>query len=235
MAENGSELRSIAWSQAFPFVRLFKTLRLSLGVQRLLLALACVLLCYIGGRILDAIWGTRNGVVALRQAGGLQTEVQVYAQNTHGEFRNWLREARGAADRTAILALRQTREAANDEEARRLLAGKSLRSIMIDSEFESRLQDLNQRVHSLLKTGLADIESDKNLSAVERSQKRQELIDAADTVRCLLADSRQGPDATGVGGQKSIELIAAVDPAAKAKNQAELTEATARQALVREY
>ncbi len=235
MAENGSELRSIAWSQAFPFVRLFKTLRLALGLQRLVLGLACVLLCYFGGRIFDGIWGTRNGVVALRQAGGLQTEIQVYAQGTHGDFRNWLHDARGAAERTAFLALRQTRKAANDEEARRLLADQSLRAIMVDSEFESRLHDLRGRVNSLLKTGLADLDNDKDLSATERSRKQRELTDAADTVRRMLAGSRHGPDPTGVGGQKSIELIAAVDPTAKVKNQAEMAEATARQALVREY
>jgi hypothetical protein len=235
MAENGPELRSIAWSQAFPFVRLFKTLRLALGMRRMALALACVLCCYIGGRIFDAIWGTRNGVVALPQGGRLQTEIQVYTQGTHGEFRNWLRDARGAAERTAILALRQNRKAASDEEARRALAGKSLRSLLIDADFEARLRDLRQRVTSLLATGLADIDNDQELPATERAQKRQDLFEAADMVRRMLAGSRHGGEPAGVAGQKAIELLAAVDPASKAKDQAALTDATARQALLREY
>ena len=53
MADNGAELRSIAWSQAFPFLRLFQTLRLALDFKRLMLALGAVMLTYLGGVILD--------------------------------------------------------------------------------------------------------------------------------------------------------------------------------------
>ena len=43
MGENGSELRSIAWTHVFPFLRLFKTFKLAIPPDRMILALACVL------------------------------------------------------------------------------------------------------------------------------------------------------------------------------------------------
>ena len=236
MAENGSELRSIAWSQAFPFVRLFKTLRLALGIHRLLLALACVVLCYVvGGCFLDGIWGTRNGVVVMRQAGGWQTEIQVYAQGRHAELRTWLREARGAAERAGTLALLQAHKAATPEEARRALGDKWLRSIVIDADFERQVRELKQLVGKLLETGSADLDGEKSLTAAERSEKRQQLNEGADTVRQMLSGTAPTGEAAAVSGQKAIELLVAVDPANKAKNQAALTEATARQAQWREY
>ncbi len=235
MSENGSELRSIAWLQAFPFVRLFKTLRLALGINRLLLALACVLLAYVGGRILDAIWGTRNGVVAMRQAGDLQTEIQVYAQGKQADFRAWLREARLAAERTGTLALQHARKAASTEDARRALADKPLRAILLDAEFERELRELKQLVDQQLERGRADLVGDKDLSAAERSDKRRALTDAADTVRKMLSGTLPAGEAAVAAGQKAVELLVAVDPQTKARNQAALMEATTRRAQLREY
>lgn len=235
MAENGSELRGIAWSQVFPFVRLFKTLRLALGINRLLLALACVVLCYLGGRLLDRFWGTRNGVVALRQAGYTQTEIEVYAQVPHGEFKTWLREARAAAERTATLALLQAHKAANAEEARRALADKPLRSLLIDADFKRQIDELKELVNQLLKSGLAELDKDRDLTAAERGEKRQDLIDSADAVRNMLSGPKPAGEAAILAGHKAIELLVAVDPQAKARNQADLTSAVARQAQLREY
>ena len=235
MAENGSELRSIAWSQSFPFVRLFRTLRLALGVNRLLLALACVVLSYLGGRILDGIWGQRHGVAALAREAGVRNEIEVYSEMGHAEYAVWRREARQAPERMAFQALRQFGKAANEEEARKALADKSLRELLLDAEFRGELTALGKVVAEQLKTGLDALDKNKGLSAEEREEQRDELVNAADTVRRMLAGLLpRGPLAT-TQGAKAVELLAGVDPQTRADVQGRLTKAAARQAQLRDY
>lgn len=235
MAENGSELRSIAWSQAFPFVRLFKTLRLALGINRLLLALVCVLLCYLGGRILDQAWGPHRGAAVMRQAGGFQNEIQVYSQANHVDYAAWLHQAREAAENSGTTALIQAHKATTVDEARRLLAEKPLRKVLLDADFERQLRDLRETVDKLLDTGLGKLESSKDVSDADRPQKRRDLVAAADSVRKLLSGTLPYGEAAANAGQKSIEQLVAVEPDTKAKNQAELTQAAARRTQLRDY
>jgi len=49
MDEGRQELRRIYWSEALPFVRLFGTVGRAIDLHHLSLALACVVLAYIGG------------------------------------------------------------------------------------------------------------------------------------------------------------------------------------------
>ena len=236
MAEdNGCELRGVAWSQALPFVRLFATLRLSLGVNRLLLGLACVLLCYVGGRILDGIWGARHGVVVSRAAGLTQSEIQAYAQGSQTEFDTWRHDAREAAERAGIVAILQARKATGTDDARKLLTTKSLRDILVDADFKQELRDQGKLVNDLEKTGRANIKNDKELGSAEKQRRQTELIDAADTVRRMLGGTVGVGDAAALNAVKSVELVAAVDPANRAKNQVELAEATTRMSQLREY
>jgi len=100
MGNNGPEssrdvLRGIDWPQAFPFTQLFRTFRLAIHPSKLLLALAAVLICYVGGRFLDLF--APNAVVV----GPMYTvrmppdEIQQYLDAaTTGEFFRWRERAR---------------------------------------------------------------------------------------------------------------------------------------------
>ena len=50
MPEDGLDLRRISWIETFPFIRLFRTFRLSIHMSRLALGLAGILVCYVAGR-----------------------------------------------------------------------------------------------------------------------------------------------------------------------------------------
>jgi hypothetical protein len=50
------ELRRIVWTEIFPFIRLFQSFQLAKRPERLAVALAAVLVCYVVGRTMDAIW-----------------------------------------------------------------------------------------------------------------------------------------------------------------------------------
>lgn len=96
MPENGTQLRSIAWTQVFPFVRLFRTFPLALDYTRLTLAFACVLILYAGGRVLDRAWiATGHGVLSSQMSSeynGLtiqMNEVQIYASQNANRYREW--------------------------------------------------------------------------------------------------------------------------------------------------
>lgn len=62
MSDDKLTLRSIAWIEVFPFLRLFSTFRGAIDPARLALALACVVALYCTGRLLDALWGKAGAV-----------------------------------------------------------------------------------------------------------------------------------------------------------------------------
>lgn len=94
MAEPGTELQRIVWSQAFPFVRLFRTLPLALNLNRLVLGLLCVLCVYVGGRVLDRLWISAGGgvnVMAIEE--NSINEIEVYVGGGSAAFERWVSRA----------------------------------------------------------------------------------------------------------------------------------------------
>jgi hypothetical protein len=59
MADEAQTIRSINWREVFPFTHLFRTFRIAVHPSKLLLALAALLLIYMGGRVLDGVWPER--------------------------------------------------------------------------------------------------------------------------------------------------------------------------------
>ena len=49
-------IRSINWREVFPFTHLFRAFRIAVHPSKLMLALAALLLIYLGGRVLDGVW-----------------------------------------------------------------------------------------------------------------------------------------------------------------------------------
>ena len=56
MADNAHTVRGIDYKAVFPFVHLFRGFRLAVDPSKLALALAGLVLLYLGGRVLDAMW-----------------------------------------------------------------------------------------------------------------------------------------------------------------------------------
>ena len=59
MADEAQTIRSINWREVFPFTHLFRAFRIAVHPSKLLLALAALLLIYMGGRTLDGVWPER--------------------------------------------------------------------------------------------------------------------------------------------------------------------------------
>lgn len=236
MAENGSELRKIAWSEALPFVRLFHTLRLALSVNRLILALLCVVLCYLGGRVADWICPSSNCVAVSVRDGSTQTEIEVFAASSQADFRAWLKDARLAREQRAVVALRQAQKATDDQDARSKLADHSLRELLTDPAQEKELNELLKLVDDRLKAGCAALEKNTKLTKSERQQQLDALSDAAATVRGMLHG--QPPRGAATLGDRALDALVAADPAADVRLRGEdlgrLKVAVARQIQIRQ-
>jgi hypothetical protein len=59
MADETLTVRGIHWREAFPFTHLFRSFRIAIHPSKLLLGLILLLLIYLGGRALDAIWTSK--------------------------------------------------------------------------------------------------------------------------------------------------------------------------------
>lgn len=190
MADNGTELRAIAWTQAFPFVRLFRSLPLALDLNRLGLALACVLVCYVGGRILDGLWLSGDGGVAVSTDGAaLTSEIQVYASGPQSQFEAWRRSARAGREQVAVGGLMAAGLAKDVREARAKLeqASWSLEDLLVTDAFRQDRAWARELIASRLESGLKAIDANAQLTAAEKAERRDRLVGAADTLRRIVA------------------------------------------------
>lgn len=89
-------LESIQWREVFPFTHLFRTFRLTVHPNKLLVALAAVMICYVGGRFLDLF--AQRAVVVEQPFYTLRLpadEIQKYISSpTMVEFYRWRDQAR---------------------------------------------------------------------------------------------------------------------------------------------
>lgn len=89
MPDDGAQIRSIAWSETFPFLRLFRSFRFAIQPGRLLLALACITVCYTAGRLLDAFWVGADGGVAYVHNDRRNNEINAYVRMSDEQFQAW--------------------------------------------------------------------------------------------------------------------------------------------------
>src|SRR5215208_6546301 len=52
-------IRAVNWREVFPCTHLFRAFRIAVHPSKLLLALAALLLIYLGGRVLDGVWADK--------------------------------------------------------------------------------------------------------------------------------------------------------------------------------
>jgi hypothetical protein len=63
MADEPLTIRGISWRQSFPFIHLFRAFRVAVHPSKLVLALAALILLYIGGHVLDLVWSVQYRAV----------------------------------------------------------------------------------------------------------------------------------------------------------------------------
>lgn len=114
MPEGTKRIRveEVQWSGIFSWTQLFNTFRMAIRPSRLLLALTFVLLCFLGGKVLDFMWGARV----------YPGEITQYATQSPEGFSNW--RTQSAEQVTTNL--------------RRLLRGKDLTTEQIDTIVAAR-------------------------------------------------------------------------------------------------
>lgn len=210
MPEQGSEVRQIVWSDAFPIVRLFRTTRMALGPKRMLLGLACVLLVYFAGRLLDAVW---PGVVVAVERGTISSEVQQFARLPQAEFVAWVREAREAPGVLATAALLRLGLFADPDEARAAYESQGFRALVLDGPTREQIRAQISALNSRVQDGVQVLRNNRELSRTERARRTRALHQAADTVKRALHMSTP-PGAAAAGRlDEALERIAAAVPA----------------------
>ena len=193
MNDNPGEIRSIAWSHAFPFVRLFHTFRLAMDFKRLVLALAAVVVVYLAGRLLDVAWKAGGGgvLVNARSLADVETdatppsvtEIEVFATRPHDQFAAWY--ARTTAERDdAVRMLIATGAVAEPAGGATRLTGKNLESLALTSAYRDQLSRANKLITERLQQARAHLTA---LPAAERKRERAALTRAADTLRLVLS------------------------------------------------
>ncbi len=189
MPDNGAELRSINWTQALPFVRLFQTVRLALDFKRLVLALAAVLCIYIGGTILDSLWKRAGaGVTVTLLDDRRQSEVEAFALLPYADFQVWKRLAQTDRESAAAQAVVTADAAADLTEAHRKLAEQPADKLVLTTAYRDQLSKMRAFVDEHLKAGLTALDSSKQNDAADLAERRDELTRHADLLRCVLAE-----------------------------------------------
>jgi hypothetical protein len=222
MAERESELRTVAWGEVFPFLRLFRTFRLAIRPTRLLMALAAVALVCLAGWVMDRIWvGAGHG--ALVQAETRQSEVQAYAALGSSEFAQWKEhatEAREAALRTAAVRLGMVKP---DAQSATLPSGRALlNSAQADEQVSQALREVDR----LRDSGLDRVKGDKELSKADRQQQVAAVNRAADYLVFLLTGNE--PAAYAIQGEPgaAVDELLRANPGVEPEHQAALRQAT---------
>ena len=188
MADNDLDDLATSWSEKFLPARLFSTFGMALfPTTRLLLCLACVLICYSAGRVLDWVWLSADaGVTVSAEGERVQTEIAAHATMSSRDFATWLLTVADANRRFEIETVYRLTGAESKEAAEALLEGASARSL-IEAELEKEPVKLVDLVAQLREAGLAAIDGDTESSAADKQRRRDALKRAADYFQFIAA------------------------------------------------
>lgn len=93
MLDESGRLRSFAWSELFPFVRLFQAFPHALAFWPALFALAGVLLSFLVGSAIDVVWRAAGaGVIVTTEVapfGAPRSEIDAFCMLGSRDFANW--------------------------------------------------------------------------------------------------------------------------------------------------
>ncbi|TWT43890.1 hypothetical protein RAS1_02900 [Phycisphaerae bacterium RAS1] len=190
MAGETADARRSNWTDSLPVLRLLRTFKLAITPERLGLALAAVVACYLVGRLLDSLWLMADaGVVVQAQAAGRISEIEAFDRLGAANLPDW-KQAASAAGRSTADAARTVEQAVSADEVKRA---------------RDKLDELRNAALDALRQNTA-------LSASERKRQQDELRRAIDSVRLMLA----GRDAAG-GVEQAVGRVLqlASEPAAR--------------------
>jgi hypothetical protein len=130
MADEPLAIRGIHWRQTFPFTHLFRGFRVAVHPSKMFLAMAMLILLYIGGCFLDLCWTTRSRAVG--------SEIADFESYSHAPGGHTFDEHR-----------RLVRQQVESEYAQLLLASKvetDPAAAAKDAERGSKLSDLKKKI-----------------------------------------------------------------------------------------
>lgn len=203
MPDESTELRKVAWSQVFPFVRLFRTFNLAINYERLALAFICVLVVYLGGRVLDRVWIAAGGGVPVAASGGRAVSLADIsfgpaAHNAGLTELDVFHSGRGrdlAAWRRAVVGERESLER---------------REVELAKTVEQRdLREAPAQLTEWLADKLNEIDKDTDVSTTIRDERRAAARRSADALRFGLDTRARGRFGEDAARQALRELVPA--------------------------
>jgi hypothetical protein len=187
MSEEDFELRSIAWSKSFPFVRLFRTFKLAIDMRQLTLALACVVICYLGGRVLDRVWCAADAGVLKTPEGPVQTEIEAYATRNTRQFENWKLQTERSHRRADLRAVMACTAVSGADEAESQLATQPAQRLLETEDHQRDVAEVRTLIDDRLASRLDAVDADQNATSSDKQQQREDLLRKADYLRLVLA------------------------------------------------
>lgn len=234
MPEDGLDLRRISWIEAFPFIRLFRTFRLSIHMSRLALGLAGILVCYVGGRVLDAVWPAAGRVAVVSAEG--HNEIHLYAAGPPAGSPRAApnREELDARWRQqAALAVLQWAGVSSRKDAEQALTTQPARDLIEAAQERERLRsDLLTLIEAREAAGLLALDAKADLTDADRARRGEQLRQAADYLRLTLSGIGAERFSTSEVRTRAGELISAADASIGRSEQAR-DQSDLRQALER--
>src|SRR5687768_15252784 len=166
-------IRAINWREVFPFTNLFRAFRIAVHPSKLILGLAALLVLYLGGRIMDAVWPSQHSAV--------HNEIEEYsrpvADENRRDFAESVRQARDENRRQYALLLQQSGVSPTPEAAAK------------DAESFSKVGEVRRKINAERAEAEAAAERD-----YEADRKAADPMADADAKRRALRDARDARD-----------------------------------------
>jgi hypothetical protein len=144
MADEPLAIRGINWRQTFPFTHLFRGFRVAVHPSKMFLAMAMLILLYIGGCLLDVCWATRSRAVDNEIPAYEVYTAHATAGQTFSEYRDAVREQVETAYAGELVA-----EGVD----------KDLTTAKADAHAGVKLSDLKEKIVAKRNTATADAET----------------------------------------------------------------------------
>jgi hypothetical protein len=164
MPETEHSLRSISWSECFPFTNIFRTFRLAAQPGKLVLALAILIITFAWGCVLDALWSAAGYAPLVGEVHGYPAVV---------DYQSWRNAYAGQKDDALVSFMTQVlkssrspeeiaKEIKSDREtalqnARKLLGERYKKLIDLDERRKAESEMLNKLPEDQREAKLAEM------------------------------------------------------------------------------
>jgi hypothetical protein len=231
MSNGEGTVRTIAWGQVLPFVRLFRTFRLAIHPVRLMLGLCCIILCCLGGWVLDGLWLSREAGVIVDPDSG-QTEIFAYSLGSSTEFAGWKKRMERAREKLLCGALIKLKKADSESQAVELLASQPARELLESEKHRQNVRDARQFIKDHLAAALKAVDETKEYRGKQKKETAKGLRQAADALLILL--DGKDPSRLGVTDSSTVlfSRLMSVGPAPNAQRRTEVLQTIETQSAI---